>query len=619
MRATVAHRVLAGVVAILSLGLLSMLAIYAGLATTREALRIVTDVEGPQSAAAYEMEINVIGTGMGVLKYLDTGDPRYRDRVAKDHADFNRFLAGYEQLANSAKEKALAERVAGLYRDYHVVGEILLDIKDEQEALSKAVAENFAHMQPLLDETIQASLVERDQASVARVTTAMAMNIHIAQVGNWLGNYLRTLTPRYKVGLAAHANSLGEALARFKDLDLSEADERRTLEFETLWDETFALTERALAAKENLQEKVRRFLTLRSELDDLLDEQIQALEQHELNAAEESADQAAATVLRTAGVLLPAFVVLGFGLAVLMIRSITRPIRELGKGTEAVSAGDLSLRLPVKGQDEFAQVTARFNRMVAELESTTVSKNRLEESHHELQQINARLQKEIADRERAEEGLKALSRKLLKAQENERRRIAGELHNEIGQALSAVKVNIETLRLRPKKTSQAQRLEDAISVVDDTLQRVRSLSLDLRPSLLDDLGLVSALRWHIDQQAQRAGFSARFISDPITAELDPDVNVAGFRIVQEALTNVVRHAGAQHVTVTLQQREEELGISIRDDGAGFHVNKSRKDAVLGTSMGLLDMQERAELVGGQLEIHSTPGRGTEVLVRLPLR
>lgn len=212
--------------------------------------------------------------------------------------------------------------------------------------------------------------------------------------------------------------------------------------------------------------------------------------------------------------------------------------------------------------------------------------------------------------------LQSLSRQLVAAQEDERRRIARELHDEIGQALTALKVNLETMRHQPDDWPAL--LAESIVVTDRTLHQVRDLSLDLRPSLLDDLGLIAALRWYIDRQARRAGWRVNLSSDPLVQRRLPEIETVCFRVVHEALTNVLRHAEATQIWVEVQARDGELRLSIRDDGVGFDVTAARERALAGASLGLLGMQERVELVGGIWEIHSQPGGGTSIEVRLPV-
>jgi PAS domain S-box-containing protein len=216
------------------------------------------------------------------------------------------------------------------------------------------------------------------------------------------------------------------------------------------------------------------------------------------------------------------------------------------------------------------------------------------------------------------EQLRALSRRLLDAEENERRRIARELHDEIGQALTVVKINLQALQRLKETTEPAPRLAESIGVVERALQQVRNLSLDLRPSLLDDLGLVATLRWYVDRQAQWGGFAAQFTADPLEMAFSPEVETTCFRVVQEALTNVMRHAQARQVRVELRQHDAELELIICDDGRGFDVKAALTRAASGASLGLLGMQERVRLVEGQFDIKSAPGCGTEIRVRFPM-
>jgi PAS domain S-box-containing protein len=235
---------------------------------------------------------------------------------------------------------------------------------------------------------------------------------------------------------------------------------------------------------------------------------------------------------------------------------------------------------------------------------------------------NARLFDQVR---KARMELEALSRRLVVVQETERRSVARELHDEIGQTLTAVKISLQTIRRLPEITDSI--LAETISTVERSLQQVRSLSLDLRPSLLDDLGLVPAVRWYLNHQAQRTGLRVQLTADSIQARLLPELELACFRIVQEAMTNVMRHAQAQRVWVELQQQPAGaesgqaavLSLTIRDDGMGFDVRTARERAAHGQSLGLLGMEERAHLIGGQIQIESGPAQGTRIHARFPLK
>lgn len=227
---------------------------------------------------------------------------------------------------------------------------------------------------------------------------------------------------------------------------------------------------------------------------------------------------------------------------------------------------------------------------------------------------HARLFEEV---QASHERLQSLSHRLIEVQEMERRTIAGELHDEIGQALTIVKMNIQTLHSYVHGAEAGAHLEESLAIVERALEQVRNLSLDLRPSLLDDLGLVAALRWYVARQARIAGFALHFSADEPAGRLTSVLETACFRIAQEAITNIVRHARAREVWVQLQC-DNKLCLTIRDDGIGFDVSAAESRASRGESFGLLGMYERASIVGGQMTIVSAPGQGASISACFPL-
>lgn len=224
----------------------------------------------------------------------------------------------------------------------------------------------------------------------------------------------------------------------------------------------------------------------------------------------------------------------------------------------------------------------------------------------------------FAEVQTSRERLQSLSQRLIDVQELERRTIAGELHDEIGQALTIVKMNLQALRPNDDAMQAGDRMAECIAVVDRALEQVRSLSLDLRPSLLDDLGLVATLRWYGARQARTAGFALHFSADEPVGRLTSMLETVCFRIAQEALTNIVRHARAREVWLQLRC-DAELCLTIRDDGVGFDLAQVEARASRGESFGLLGMRERANLSGGRLSIVSATGEGTMIAVSFPLR
>jgi signal transduction histidine kinase len=218
----------------------------------------------------------------------------------------------------------------------------------------------------------------------------------------------------------------------------------------------------------------------------------------------------------------------------------------------------------------------------------------------------------------ASERLQLLSQRLLEIQESERRTLARELHDEIGQVLTAVKINLHALKRQPAASTLEAQLDESILITEQALEQVRNMSVDLRPSVLDDLGLVSALRWFLDRQSRRTGFAGEFRAIGVETRLPANLETVCFRVAQESLTNVTRHAQATRVILEVRQADGELQLLIRDDGIGFNVDAARRRAAEGSSFGLLGMEERVVLAGGEFEIASAPKEGTEVRARFKL-
>jgi PAS domain S-box-containing protein len=272
----------------------------------------------------------------------------------------------------------------------------------------------------------------------------------------------------------------------------------------------------------------------------------------------------------------------------------------------------------------FVKVTRDLTERKAAEEALLAEVRERRRIDQQLHRLNESLDRIVADRTSelretnaglvdAKQRLEQLSLRFITAQEDERRRVARELHEEIGQALGAIRLrlgvalNDEARRARP--------LEESAAIADEAIARIRSLAVNLRPPMLDDLGLADALQWALGQQSKAAGWTSAMRADELPQRLPPDIETACFRIGQEALINAARHANARHVEVTLQSAGPELRLTVADDGDGFEFD--RPDGARGY-VGLLAMSERASLVGGRLDIESAPGKGTRVRASFPL-
>ena len=216
---------------------------------------------------------------------------------------------------------------------------------------------------------------------------------------------------------------------------------------------------------------------------------------------------------------------------------------------------------------------------------------------------------------KANRQLRILSRRRIQEQEDERRRLSRELHDQIGQSLTAAKINVEALR-STTNPALVGRLDETAAILDQLLGQVRQISLDLRPPMLDDLGLVPALRSFVDEQGRRASVAVRFSAEHVPEKLDPEIQITCFRIAQEAITNAVRHAKATQLDIALRYKNgKTLQLLVRDNGIGFNARSAQAQA---DDLGLIGMKERASLVGGRARIMSLLGKGTTISVSLPL-
>ena len=217
----------------------------------------------------------------------------------------------------------------------------------------------------------------------------------------------------------------------------------------------------------------------------------------------------------------------------------------------------------------------------------------------------------------AKQELEQLSARLLETEEEGRKRLARELHDEIGQALAILQIEITNANLLPDKQLPALRrhLAHAREVAERTVQTVRNIALLLRPTLLDDLGLKPAVQWLLEDFIRRTGIECSLAADEIDENLSDSVKTCIYRIIQESLHNCEKHAGASKAEISIRQCSGSLTIEVKDNGRGFQTKDS---SVRGHGLGLLGMRERAARVGGVLNVDTAPGRGTRVMLAVPV-
>ncbi|MBV8695308.1 MAG: sensor histidine kinase [Chloroflexi bacterium] len=288
-------------------------------------------------------------------------------------------------------------------------------------------------------------------------------------------------------------------------------------------------------------------------------------------------------------ILLVAFVIVGWLVSValnfVVLQIAFRPLMDLGKVMSRVQVGERSLRAPLTGFDAQAdQLAQTFNTMLEAIDES----NRLR------------------------------ANQIINAQEQERKRIARELHDETSQVLTSLLISLAVLEESISTQVARDRIAETRRLAHQTLRAIRNLSIDLRPSALDDLGLLPALRWYVKEYQQKFPIEVDFQAPGFKERLPAEMETALYRIVQESLTNIARHAQAHKVSIVLKEDADAVYATITDDGHGFNAEKLQKTPRQERGLGLVGMYERAHLLDGTLTIVSHIGHGTQIEVRIPI-
>lgn len=286
----------------------------------------------------------------------------------------------------------------------------------------------------------------------------------------------------------------------------------------------------------------------------------------------------------------------------LMSRMVVTKIERLVEAVQAFSRGNLSFPISTAGADEIGELAGSFSRMA----------HQVAEHNRELERLNDELRRKEVLRGQ-------LLSQVITAQEEERKRIARDLHDQLGQALSAMTMGMEAAEraLSPSQDGLRDRLFHAKSLATRALEQTHELILDLRPVALDDLGLIAAMRSYAEQHLLPRGVEVQVSTQGSARRLAPELEIALFRIVQEAINNIANHANAQHVHLSIAFAAAGVRVRVEDDGCGFDPDEILQAGDHDRGFGLLGMQERAALAEGSVVIDSQPGAGTRIEITLP--
>ncbi len=300
------------------------------------------------------------------------------------------------------------------------------------------------------------------------------------------------------------------------------------------------------------------------------------------------------------GTVLVAVIVVNLVMSRFVLRRLGNVVETLGE----FGRGQLAVRLPAEPADEIGKLGGAFNDMAARIQSEA----------WEIRNLSEDVARQSRQRQE-------LLKRLIQTQEDERRRIARDLHDDLGQDLAGLGMRLEAAEQTWGEVGEQTRtkLTEARALIARISQIVHAMIFSLRPSALDDLGLEAAVRAQAERTLREAGLQVEVHTHGLTRRLPLDSETALFRVFQEAMSNIARHARAQHVRLSLEIQDGRFEGEILDDGIGFDLDQAYPSGRDLRGMGLLGMRERAEQIGGTLDVQSRPGHGTRIVIRLPIR
>ena len=435
-----------------------------------------------------------------------------------------------------------------------------MDQADQREELFTNLGENFEELDEILDEKIQANVDLQGPDGPEKVAEAKGMEANIAEVGTWLGNYLRTPREEYKQCVFDDTEDFREELNRFKNLNLTEEEQGWVVELEDLFNQTQAFSTEMIALDAAIAMNLAEFVDLRTELDAILDDEIQVLTHQDLAEAAQVAHQMESRTNLLVLLLLLVGLATGAIVAVGITRDITGPVGKLASASQAIARGDLSQRVDVQSKDEFGILGQSFNVMIAERQQAN-------------EELEVRVQDRTLELAKAREELVDSRRRVMTVSEGLRRDIAQQLHGTVQNKLIVVQQLMGQLTEKSEMESTRDELSKLNEIITDLIQNdVRGISQQLYPAVLRR-GLIPALislfsgmepALRVERQLSedlQSREAARRDFIPLTTRL------AAYRIAEDALTNVIKHSETSAATIHLElDREDQIRLTIRDQG-----------------------------------------------------
>lgn len=581
MKLTIAKKVISSVTVILMIGILAMVLTYRSLKLVENEVHKLAQVNEPLILAAYEMEINMNGIGLEVLKYLSTRNPRYRELVSKDVADFAEFHETWQKLIATAEERMLDRQLIALYGEFKTIGVTLMARADNQERLFGKVTASIEEIDDLIHNEVQLGIDSARELTRSTLNKAIAsanLESELAELGFWTSNYQRLQTPTARTEINQKIEYFENVLADFESYDLTDAELESARVIRTIFGQIKTQIAEVVHIQDLVVKERDRFVALRVAMDSMLDDEIQPLARQHLAAPRQDATEAAERSVRAMSILIPLYVVGAFAIGILLVRSVIGPLNKLKTGAVAIGARDLNHRINVKGSDEFAELATEFNNMVAQLQVTTVSKRSLEASEQSLHATVSHLRREIAEREHAEAEQVKLQAALRRSETMSAMGalVAGVAH-EVRNPLFGISATLDAMDARFADGEEHRRYSNVLRVeldrlstlLEDLLEFGKAATSETSPASMDSV---------ISEAVMLCTPLAQHAQVDLMQHVEPDlplVRVDQSRmalVFRNLIENAIQHSPVSSSVWIRARRhgDSQVACTVEDSGSGLN-------------------------------------------------
>ena len=648
----IASKIWLAVGMLVALSVVSTAVVYWRLADIGRHLSHMSTVAQPVSAAAYEMEINAIGTGMGVLKYLHRADPAHRERFERDQADFERFQRLYRERVWSDEARRFGDQARLVYEDFRETGRRLIAIKDRQVDAVRRFSEIAREINLLIDDDLRAAIDPNSPRAWERVALGKKMRSELAEIGLLLAGYLLGASePAAVREIREEAHGFQQAVQKRADLATTPAERAWSRDIASAFDRLMPIIDETIAIDRDTEALLLEFVALRTRLDVLLDDEIQIMARAELERSEARARTSTDNATTTLAMLAVLGLVLAVLVAIRLSRSVINPIRALAEGTEKLRRGDWTQRVVVGQRDELGDLAGAFNTMAATLSEKQGAlerakmdlEERVAERTQELDGINHQLKARL-EMQRAAEVALLETKEAAELASRTKSEFLANMSHELRTPLNAIIGFSEIMQQQTFGPLGNEAYTGYIADIRDSGYHLLSLINDIL-----DLSKIEAGRYELNEEELDVGIvvsrCVNLIKERIkeaSLVLAIDVSKEPFalradeRAVKQMLLNLLSNAvkftpaGGRVDVGAAVDADGALALSVGDTGIGIAKENLAKvmepfgqaDSSLarkyeGSGLGLPLTEKLIRLHGGELELESEPGRGTRVTLRFP--